>query len=351
MQRIRKVILVCVLASCLVAASRDSALAEEPADLAPALEAVAAEAAAPESEPEPLAAAEVDALIEQLDSNQYLTRERATQSLLNAKLAAIDPLLAAANGERPEPADRAVWILRKFADSDDHEVALAALDRLVRLKNRPTIVQEASLARAQFYEVACREKLAKLGAQLTVVETVLPEHGLIRLIQINLTEKWTGTNEDLKCLADLSDHRFFRIDGAAADDGTAKLFEDMENLALIQLVNTQVTLDAVNAIKERRPKAVVYVKNRALLGIVGVTNPQGVLVSDPRAGLGAANAGIVAGDIITHIDGEGVKDFDRLTARVAQYDPGKEIEVTLMRGKEKLTKKVTLSDWATQGQL
>jgi hypothetical protein len=346
MQRFRKVILVCLLALSCMAVDRDFARAdeaEEPANPVPATE--------KGSQSKPLTATEIDALIQQLDSNQYLTRERATQALLDAGSSAIDPLLAAANSDRPEPADRAVWILRKFADSDDHEVALAALDRLVRLKNRPTIVQEASLARAQFYEVACREKLAKLGGQLTVVETVLPDHGLIRLIQINLTDSWTGTNEDLACIATLSDHRFFRIDGAAADDGTAKLFENMENLALIQLVNTRVTLDAVNAIKERRPKAVVYVKNRALLGIVGVTNPQGVLVSDPRAGLGAANAGIVAGDIITHIDGEAVKDFDRLTARVAQYDPGKEIEVTLLRGKEKLTKKVTLSDWATQGQL
>jgi hypothetical protein len=334
-----------------MAVSRDSVFAEERAESSPATKTADAAIAAPDSEPKPLAAAEVDALIQRLDSNQYLTRERATQSLLNAGPVALDPLLSAANGDRPEPADRAVWILRKIADFDDHAVALAALDRLVQLKNRPAVVKEASLARAQFYEVACREKLAKLGAQLTVDEIPLPEHGMIRLIKVNLSENWTGTNEDLKCITDLRDHRFFRIDGAAADDVTAKLFEDMENLALIQFVDTRVTLAAVDAIKERRPKAIVYVKNRALLGIVGATKPQGVLVSDPRAGLGAANAGVVAGDIITHIDGEAVKDFDRLTARVAQFEPGKEIEVTLLRGKEKLTKKVTLSDWATQPQL
>jgi len=343
MWRFRKLVFVGLCTAAFNAECTHASFADEPADAAPADSTVAAPAS------KPLNAAQVEALILELDSNQYLTRERATQSLFQAGAAALDPLLAAANGDRPEPADRSVWILRKLADTDDHVVALAALDRLVQLKNRPAVVQEAALARAHFYETACREKLAKLGAELTVIETVLPEHGLIRLVQINISD-WTGTNEDLKCLADLSDHRFFRIDGAAADNDTAKIFENMENLALIQLVNTRVTLSAVDAIKERRPKAVVYVKNRALLGIVGATNPRGVLVSDPRAGLGAANAGIVAGDIITHIDGEAVKDFDRLTARVAQFEPGKVIDVTLFRGEEKLTKKVTLSDWATQPQ-
>src|SRR5262245_56140646 len=60
-------------------------------------------------------------LIQQLDSNRYQERERATQLLLESAGSAMDPLLSAANGESPEAADRAVWVLRKLGDSPDHE--------------------------------------------------------------------------------------------------------------------------------------------------------------------------------------------------------------------------------------
>ena len=78
--------------------------------------------------------------IRELDSNRYLVREQATQQLLTAGAAALDPLLAAANGNRPEPADRAVWVLTNLGDSDDRQLALSALDRLVQAQGRPIVV-------------------------------------------------------------------------------------------------------------------------------------------------------------------------------------------------------------------
>ena len=47
-------------------------------------------------------------------------------------------------------------------------------------------------------------------------------------------------------------------------------------------------------------------------------------------------------------DGKPVKDFDRLTARIAQFKPGEEIDVVILRGDKELTKRVSLSDWASQ---
>src|SRR5688500_1368325 len=67
--------------------------------------AAAAERPAPSAE-------QIAAWIAQLDDNRYLVREQATRDLLESEAAALDPLLTTANGKPPEPADRAVWILR-----------------------------------------------------------------------------------------------------------------------------------------------------------------------------------------------------------------------------------------------
>jgi hypothetical protein len=288
---------------------------------------------------------QLEEVVARLDSNRYLERERATQDLLAAGAAALDPLLAAANSNRPEPADRAVWILKKVSESTDRELALAALDRLIEVKNRPGVVQEASLARGRIYELACQEALAKLGARLVVIDQLSPEQMPVRLVHVELTDEWQGTREDLQCLTKLGDHRYFRIEGAAVGDAEVKVFEGMDDLALLQIWKTKVTPLAVDAIKDRQPKAVVYVRNRALLGIGGATHSKGVLVTESRPNTGAANAGILKEDVIMSLDGKPVKDFDRLTARIAQYEPGQEIEVTLLRGEEQMTKRVRLSDW------
>src|SRR5688572_660180 len=57
--------------------------------------------------------------IAQLDDNRYVVREEATSRLLETQGAGLDLLLAAANGQRPEPADRAVWILRRLSHAKD----------------------------------------------------------------------------------------------------------------------------------------------------------------------------------------------------------------------------------------
>lgn len=301
------------------------------------------QAAAGESRPNE--AENIPSLISQLDSNRYLDRERATQALVAVGAAALDPLLAAANSGRPEVSDRAVWALKKLSESTDRELGLSALDRLVEVKDRPGVVQEALLARGRIYELACQESLGKLGARLVIVETPTADMTQVRMIQLFLTEDWHGTAADLECLVKLSDHGYFRIEGAAVGDEEIKVFERMDGLMLLQIFKTKVSPAAVDAIKESQPKAIVYVRNRALLGIGGATDPKGVRVTESRANTGAANAGILKDDVITSLDGEPVKDFDRLTARIAKYEPGQEIEVKLLRGNEEMTKRVSLSDW------
>jgi PDZ domain len=283
-------------------------------------------------------------LIGELDSNRYLVRERATQQLLATGAAALDPLLAAANGDRPEPADRAVWVLKNLGNSEDRDLALAALDRLVQVQGRPAAVAEAQQAQSRLREMVCQEQLAKLGGQLTVVDFVLPDLGPIQLVRVELGDNWRGNADDLNCLLGLDQRQYFRLVGSGVDDQVIKLFESKAGLRLLQVFTSRVTKPAADSLKAHQPKAVVYIRNRALLGIGGDSQANGVRVTQADDKFGAAKAGIVVGDVVTKIDGTPIKDFDRLTAVIAQHQPGDEVDVTIVRGEETLTKHVTLSD-------
>ncbi|MBD5464428.1 MAG: PDZ domain-containing protein [Lachnospiraceae bacterium] len=81
---------------------------------------------------------------------------------------------------------------------------------------------------------------------------------------------------------------------------------------------------------------------KAYLGIVGlsVTNevqeayglPEGVYVTQVFAGTGAANAGLVKGDIIVEFDGEKVRTMEELTFLLECYEKGSTVEIKIMQG-------------------
>jgi hypothetical protein len=290
------------------------------------------------------AGAEIEQLIQQLDSNRYQERERATQLLVEAGGAAVDPLLAAANGKSPEAADRAVWVLRKLGDSSDHELALAALERLVKVEQRPAVVADARRIQSRLRLGACQERLSKLGGQLSTTDFAVVDVGAVTLVRLQLDENWRGSVDDLKCLLALDQQHYFRLIGPRVDDEVVQLFATKDNLRQLQIFMSSVSPAAVDFVKERQPKAVVYIRNRALLGISGESQANGVRVQQAQDAYGAAKAGILVNDVVTKIDGKPLKDFDRLTAIISQYQPGDVVEVTILRGEETLTKQVTLSD-------
>src|SRR4051812_38745201 len=88
-------------------------------------------------------AAEIGAWIAQLNDNRYLIREQATRHLQDSGIAALDQLQAAADGERPEPADRSVWILRRLSNTKDTTLKRQALEHLADLKKRPQVAAAA----------------------------------------------------------------------------------------------------------------------------------------------------------------------------------------------------------------
>lgn len=300
--------------------------------------------------PTPPSAEQIAGWLKDLNDPQYLVREAATQHLNDAGAVALDPLLVAANSNQPEPAERATWILRRFSRSRDSEFAFAALERLAQLKNDPTLATKAQSEIAERSLTICQQRLTALGADFVVAVVQDGMQGVAPMITVRLGERWHGKTEDLLQLAKLKQQRHFRLDGPAVNDDVVKLFADKEKLSLLQLFNTRVTVAAIDAVKAKHADAILFVRNTAMLGVGGEPNAAGVLVKNVPPGTGAATAGILVGDIITALDGQKIPDFDRLTAHIAQHQPGDKIEVELIRNDKTMKVAVVLGKWSDNEQ-
>ena len=74
----------------------------------------------------------------------------------------------------------------------------------------------------------------------------------------------------------------------------------------------------------------------------GFDKIEGVYVSDVRAGSGAADAGIKAGDLIISIDGVKVNSSGKLQERISQYSPDDKVQVVVKRDGKLKQYEVTL---------
>ena len=302
-----------------------------------------------DSEKTPPSADQISDWIKKLDDPLYQVREDATQHLTDAEAAALDPLLTVANGDRPEPADRAVWIMRRFSRSRNGELAMAALEHLTQVENQPAVVAKAQSELAERNIAACEAKLVPLGADLNVQIQQIDPPNAAPVLMLRLGDRWHGTTEDLRQIAELKHQRYFRLEGAAINDDVARFFADKEKLAVLQLFDTKVTPAAVDALKEKHPDAIIYLHNQALLGVSAENTAAGVRVGVVVQGSAAEKAGIKQSDIVSKIEGHKVPDFDRLTARIAQHQPGDKVDIEIERLDPDTKQNVTMQLKVTLG--
>ena len=83
---------------------------------------------------------------------------------------------------------------------------------------------------------------------------------------------------------------------------------------------------------------------------LGLKKAEGAIVAQPQAGSPASKAGIVAGDVITEIDGKAIKDSRELARKVGMMAPGTKIKVTLARKGEIKTLTLTLGKMPNEQQ-
>ncbi len=83
---------------------------------------------------------------------------------------------------------------------------------------------------------------------------------------------------------------------------------------------------------------------------LGLKKAEGAIVAQPQADSPASKAGIVAGDVITEIDGASIKDSRELARKVGMMAPGAKIKMTLVRKGEIKSLALTLGKMPNEQQ-
>ena len=64
-----------------------------------------------------------------------------------------------------------------------------------------------------------------------------------------------------------------------------------------------------------------------------------------RPNSAAEKGGLLANDVLYEYEGQKVSDFEMLTALISKNKAGDTVTLKLIRGDERLVKKVTLGEW------
>jgi len=75
----------------------------------------------------------------------------------------------------------------------------------------------------------------------------------------------------------------------------------------------------------------------------GPAKKAGVKGGDTQVSIGGADV-VLGGDVLSKIDGKTVKSMDDVIKVVDSHDPGDQVTLELVRGKDKRTAKVTLGN-------
>jgi hypothetical protein len=295
------------------------------------------------------AAAEIGAWITQLNDDRYLLRERATRQLFDAGAAALDPLLAAADSDQPEPADRAIWILRRLSTSKELSLRRQALERLAELKKRPQVAAAAREMLAEIRHQEALQAIEQLGGRFVEGE-YLSQLGHRIGGRLVLDERWRGGDAGLVNLQYLNNLNHIIIVGTEITAEGLKQLQHCESLEELWLYGTKLDAQELPKIRKLlRENVVVDYRRGALLGVSSaapdLTGPAIVRTVEP--GSAAAAAGIQPNDIIHKFEGSAIPNFRTLTQKIGDCRPGDEVTLEILRDDKAMEFKVKLGQWKT----
>ncbi|QEG35374.1 PDZ domain-containing protein [Bythopirellula goksoeyrii] len=291
--------------------------------------------------------------VEQLDSDQFDQRERAQAKLTAAGSPAMPEIAAAARTASLESSTRAINILLTWSEGNDRRLAVAALEQLASMKNRPIESARAAEVLAEVRELAALEAVVSLGGSYQVNPQL---RGVISFVptvnyQIIIGSKWRGGLESLQLLESIPHTAVVSFYAPPLDDDALDCLQNLPQLGRVELYGTRFSKEAIEELPRKLPnvKEIDIRPSAAFLGIRG-DGGQNAHVVDVVPDSAAAKGGIRKEDVITHIAGKEVKDFAALTAMISQYQPGETVELTIVRrgGDQELQTMelpVTLAQW------
>lgn len=349
---------------------------------------------------EPTVDEQIDRWIEQLDADEFIIREAATQKLTKAGAPAIEKLARAMAEGNLEVIMRGVVILQEGALSQDaatERAAHAALTQLSALK-ATAVARRADATLKSLGDVRRQRaevELVRLGAAVgrRYVQLGIGTPGS-QLYSIHIGEDWRGGREGLRHLQWMTNVRQITFEGPKVTDAYLEPIKKLDNLtsvtiteaqvtdrglvqlaglsqlqqlrlwyvpigdgaigelvkhkglAELRLIGTHVTAEGVKRLEEALERTRIdYRPGGAFLGIGCDDKPDGCFVNMVQPGTAAAVADLKNGDRFVRFGGEKVDDFEKLTELIGKYKPGDRVKVEVMRGDAPLAKEVRLGAW------
>jgi hypothetical protein len=354
-----------------------AAQADEPAAL-PKSEGAAQAGSAPSTE-------QLARWIGDLSADEFLARDTAMLSLIDAGQPAIAAIRSQIAGRSLEATSRAMHVLEQLGlspDVDTQEEARTALAELAEQKEVPQLARRAAGALALLTERRSAQALAELQMLGAIVNSVHGFNGFFNeeyIASVEINGDFRGTEQDLRRLKWLPDVRGLILSGEKVNDAWLKHAAQMSGLSELHLYKTSVTneglapfadynsltelgvyysplgdealdhlqkLPALNFIKlygtaVTRPAierfqattGLTKVDHRkgAFLG-VGCENIDGVcLIATVHANSPAQQAGLLPEDQVVRFGQAKVADFESLTAEISTLGVDDEIEVEVKR--------------------
>ena len=284
------------------------------------------------------AARSIEALIADLNSDNFGVRRRATLELSKAGATAGGPLSEAARTSSLAVQIRVVRILREMYASSDDEATIdraeEALEILAESANR-SLAARADRVLALHEELREQRALVqieKLGGIIkfhnqVVINPNNPTRQRASIGHIVLGRGWKGGDEGLKYIKRVLRLRVLYVSGSADFAPISKKGREELQAAL--------------------PRLVIQDRGRSFLGIATDRggNPGGCLVTQVTPGTAAAQAKIRVRDIITQFGGHPTRDFETLIERIKATVPGEKVKVAILRGGRQMTLEVVMGEW------
>jgi len=355
---------------------------------------------APAAAPEAPSAERVQAWVRELDADRFVAREAATEHLIAAQLAAVQPVAAAVTGGSLELATRAIYVLQELALSSHPETAQAARTALEALAapRFTASARRAEAALASLNEIRrdrAMKEVQRLGGRIGTRHVQVGLQIVEEIYSVAIDDQWRGGDQGLAHLQWLTGIEQLSLEGPQVTDAwltNIRLLEDLTSLTLkrtsitdeglahvvglprleqlsllylpigdnavqhlgqlknpqiLRIFGTLMTPPAIAQLQLALAGTKIDYRRGAFLGIGCQPNPEGAgcFVTHVQPDSAAEKAGFQIGDVVTMYGGEKVADFESLTALLARNAPGEAADVEVLRGDRKLVMRVTLGEW------
>jgi hypothetical protein len=347
----------------------------------------------------------------ELDHDEFLVREEATQNLVRSGLPAVEVCRRVLQQPTPESGSRAMHVLHQLALSNDLDLldgARNALEEVTRGKTSPLKSRaEEVLAQLNSQRQAITlAELEGLGAQIRRTQYVTGFAAEAEVVSsLEIGHDWRGTDEDFRRFKWLTDIRQVALVGDRATDAALKYVSSIKGLKSVQAYRANITdagvkqladcpqledvglyyipvsNDALNALKAVKTLTAVRVygtratpemaaelqaglgagkvdfRHGAFLGVGCITIDTSCAISRVNKDSPADRAGIQQEDVVLSFNGEVVPDFETLTTIISKLKANDVAELVVQRValddnnqpvQRKLTIKVPLGEWPVE---